>query len=249
MSGIRTKRRQRGFTLIELVTALGIFLLVCGAAFTLLASSQRRYRTESQVLTSFQEARLALDQIVRDVDDSGFPPPTYNGGDHRFYADSPFAWSPGYSGTTCAIGTGVGTQCTIPGGFDLIIETNPNPQDITSQVRWIRYQLNGTTLSRGVADKVWGDDPVSDTATKLVPFVQNVVNTTSQPIFSYTCDTPSAASPQPKPSPLAGTDSLPKNVRDVAIDLIVATPQPDAASGAPRIVQLGGRGRRVNPNQ
>lgn len=250
MSGIRTRTRQRGFTLIELLTALGIFLIVCGAAFTLLGSSQQRYQTESQVLTSFQEARLALDQIVRDVNDSGYPPPTYNGGNHKFYADSPFAWSPGYpSGTSCAIGTGVGTQCAIPGDFDLIIETNANPQDATSQVRWIRYQLNGTTLSRGVADKVWGDDPAYDTASKLIPFVQNVVNTASQPIFSYSCDTPTAPLPQPKPCSLAGADSLPTNLRDVGITLIVATPLPDATSGASRIVQLSGRGRRVNPNQ
>ncbi len=56
--------RQMGFTLIEMLTAMGIFLLICGAAFTLLGTSQQRYRTESQVLNSFQEARLGLDQIV-----------------------------------------------------------------------------------------------------------------------------------------------------------------------------------------
>ena len=70
MSRIRTKTEQRGFTLIELLTALGIFLLVCGAAFTLLGTSQQRYQTDAQVLNSFQEARLGLDQIVRDVNDS-----------------------------------------------------------------------------------------------------------------------------------------------------------------------------------
>src|SRR5712664_918309 len=105
MSRIRTKTRQRGCTLIELLTALGIFLLICGAAFTLLASSQQRYRTESQVLTSFQEARLALDQIVRDVNDSGYPPPTYYDGSPDESASSPFAWSPGYTTSApCSIG-------------------------------------------------------------------------------------------------------------------------------------------------
>ena len=64
---------QAGFTLIELLTALGIFLLLTGAAFTLLSSSQQRYQTDSQVLTSFQEARLGLDQMVRDIDDAGYP--------------------------------------------------------------------------------------------------------------------------------------------------------------------------------
>src|SRR5438477_12286119 len=90
--------RQEGFTLIELLVALGIFLLVCGAAFTLLGSSQQRYRTESQVLTSFQEARLALDQIVRDVNDAGYPPPSFFQAAYpNLSASFPFGWSPSYT--------------------------------------------------------------------------------------------------------------------------------------------------------
>jgi len=244
MSRIRTKTRQQGFTLIELLTALGIFLIVCGAAFTLLGSSQQRYRTESQVLTSFQEARLALDQIVRDVNDSGYPPPTYGDGVPADSASSPFAWSPGYvTSARCSIGS----SCVTPADFDLIIETNPNRQ-LGNTVQWIRYQLQGTTLSRAVVNKASSTDPATATSGNFVPFVQNVVNSASQPIFSYTCDTPTAAQPQPKPCSLAGPDNSPSNIRDVTITLIVATPLPDATSGAPRIVRLNGRGRRINPN-
>jgi prepilin-type N-terminal cleavage/methylation domain-containing protein len=257
-------KRQSGFTLIELLTALGIFLLVCGAAFTLLGSSQQRYQTESQVLTSFQEARLGLDQIVRDVNDAGYPPPTFVSTNFNLFAATPFAWSPGYTASPCQIGTGGGGTCTSPGDFDLIIETNPNPQDSGSTVMWIHYQLVGTTLYRGVAPKLSGDDPYTDTTATgiLVPFVQNVVNNSSpaqiaqyqatypgmfpggipMPIFSYTCDTGAA----PLPCPPLGA---PANIRDVVVTLIVAAPLPDATTGQLRIVQLNGRGRRVNPNQ
>jgi prepilin-type N-terminal cleavage/methylation domain-containing protein len=245
MSRIRIETRQRGFTLIELLTGLGIFLVITGAAFTLLSSSQQRYQTESQVLTSFQEARLALDQIVRDVNDSGYPPPTYFDGAPYDSASSPFAWSPGY---TTSAPCSIGGTCLTPADFDLIVETNPNRQP-GSKVKWIRYQLQGTTLFRAAVDKASSIDPATPTSAKFVPFVQNVVNSASQPIFSYTCDTPTAAQPQPKPCSLAGADNSPANIRDVAITLIVATPLPDATSGAPRIVQLSGRGRRVNPNQ
>jgi prepilin-type N-terminal cleavage/methylation domain-containing protein len=238
MSGIRAKTQQRGFTLIELLTALGIFLLVCGAAFTLLASSQQRYRTESQVLTSFQEARLALDEIVRDVNDSGFPPPTYSDGVSTHFASTPFAWSPGPA--PCLIGS----TCTTPADFDLIIETNPNRQP-GNKVQWIRYKLQGAILSRAQVDKDTTQDPATATSGSFVPFVQNVMNSASQPVFSYTCDT----QPQPKLCSSAGADNSPANIRDVAITLIVATPLPDATSGAPRIVRLNGRGRRINPNQ
>jgi type II secretory pathway pseudopilin PulG len=278
-------KTQLGFTLIELLTALGIFLLICGAAFTLLSTSQQRYQTESQVLNSFQEARLGLDQIVRDVDDSGFPPPTFSDGtvaNANQYAISPFAWSAGagYPGTPCQIGTAGGGTCTTataadtaPGDFDLIIETNPNPQDAGTPVQWIRYQLVGTTLMRGVVGKVVGDDPDTDTSAAgvLAPFVQNVVNNvcpaqiptcqaaypgifpggTPVPIFTYTCDTSNASQTQtqPLPCPAAGAYNSPQYIRDVVVTLIVAGPLPDATTRQPRLVQLSGRGRRINPNQ
>src|SRR5438552_18032046 len=262
MSPASRNAPQFGFTLIELITALGIFFLVCAAAFTLLASSQQRYQTESPVLPSFQEARLALDQIVRDVNDAGYPPPTYAGTDPTKFASTPFAWSPGYTvPTACTIGG----SCITPSDFDIIIETNPTPQDPTSQVQWIRYQLQGTTLMRGAALKQVGRDPAMDTAAFLVPLVQNVVNNSSAaqiaqyqafypvmcptgnpvPIFSYSCDTGNV----PLACPAAGIDNSPANIRDVVVTLTVATALPDATTGEPRIVQLVGRGRRINPNQ
>src|ERR1700757_2364442 len=124
MNLARLNKHHRGFTLIELLVALGIFLLVAGAAFTLLGSSQRRYQTESQVLTSFQEARLGLDQIVRDVNDSGYPPPSFAGTDPTKFASTPFAWKPSYPGNPCQIGTGGGGNCQTPDDFDLIVETD-----------------------------------------------------------------------------------------------------------------------------
>jgi prepilin-type N-terminal cleavage/methylation domain-containing protein len=277
MNRIPCTRHQLGFTLIELLVALGIFLLVTGAAFSLLGSSQQRYQTESQVLNSFQEARLGLDQIVRDVNDSGFPPPTFSDGiaSHADqFASSPFAWSPGYPSSSCQIGTAGGGTCSTatagnnsPGDFDVIIETNPNRQDPTSQVQWIRYQLLGTTLMRSVVAKIPNDDPDADTsaAGAPIPFVQNVVNNVCPPqipqcqtaypgifpggnpvpIFSYICDAGNAS----LQCPLAGAFNSPANIRDVVITLIVAAPLPDASTGQPRLVQLLGRGRRINPNQ
>jgi prepilin-type N-terminal cleavage/methylation domain-containing protein len=282
MMRARSKLRPRGFTLIELLTALGIFLLITGAAFTLLSSSQQRYQTESQVLTSFQEARLGLDQMVRDINDAGFPPPPFVNGNSTKVTSTPFAWSPGYPNNPCQIGTARGGTCTTatdfaPGDFDLIIETEPNPLDPACtpncQVQWIRYQLQGTTLMRGMAPKVSGGNPDSAFTGQyaVVPFVQNVVNNVCPqqlsnchtayplvfpggnpvPIFQYTCDTPST--PQfplpPCASSQAGPDNSPKNIRDVIITLIVAAPLPDATTGRPRLVQLEGRGRRINPNQ
>jgi prepilin-type N-terminal cleavage/methylation domain-containing protein len=193
----RDRKRQHGFSLIEVLAALGMFLLITGAAFSLLTSSQQRYKTDSELLTSFQEARLGIDQMVRDINDSGFPPPSFVSIDTTKFAGTPFAWSvsAGYStsplsATPCQLGTAGGGTCTTstdsaPGDFDIIIETNPNPnsQDATCTpncpVQWIRYQLagpNGTTLMRAAVYKVSGGDPDAATSAQLAPFVENVVN-------------------------------------------------------------------------
>jgi prepilin-type N-terminal cleavage/methylation domain-containing protein len=262
------RKHQGGFSLLELLVALGIFTILCGAAFSLLGVSQRRYQTESQVLDSFQEARLGLDQIVRDVHDSGYPPLNQFDGAPpaaNLYASTPIAWNPSYPGTPCTIGT----NCSTPGDFDLIFETDINPQRTPPHaIQWVRYQLRGTTLFRGVVDKVAGGDPAATTAPALVPYVQNVLNnaTSAQiaqfravyptmypgggvvPIFRYICDTPTLQL-GPLPCSSAGADNSPANIRDIEITLIVMALQPDAQTGQPRLVELRGRVRRVNPNQ
>ena len=271
---------QSGFTLIELLTALGIFLLVTGAAFTLLSTSQQRYRTESQVLNSFQEARLGMDQMVRDINDAGYPPKSYLDANHPLVSTSfPFGWSPGYTvPNPCLIGTAGGGTCGTPTDFDLIIETNPDPRGDPActpycPAQWIRYQLagpNGATLMRGAVYKQLSRDPAVDTSGSLAPFVENVVNNSPNlqigqfqlstaypalfpggnpvPIFQYICDDPNAPQNPPQPCPGSPANS-PANIRDVAITLIVADPSPDSVTGRPRLVQLEGRGRRINPDQ
>jgi prepilin-type N-terminal cleavage/methylation domain-containing protein len=281
---MRTYRnaRQTGFTLIELLVALGIFLVISGVAFSLLGMSQQRYQAESQVTNAFQDARLALDEIVRDVNGAGFPPPNQfsfpptvlNPPNASLYASTPFAWSPGYPGTPCQIGTAGGGTCTTatagdsaPGDFDLIVETNIDPQDLGSTVQWIRYQLQGTTLYRGIVAKPAVGDPDAATSapTVMLPYVQNVMNNasaaqiaqfqaaypgmfpggTAVPIFSYICDTPTV----PQPCPVAAGNNSPTNIRDIAITLIVMAPSLDAqAGGRPLLVQLNGRARRINPS-
>lgn len=259
------RRGQRGFSLIELMISSAVFLVVAGSVLSLLVAAQKRYQTDSQVLASFQEARLGIDQVVRDVNDSGYPPPS------RFsvlpaanlYAVSPIAWDPGYTGAApCAIGV----SCATPGDFDLIIET----QFDNNGVQWIRYQLPAgtTTLLRGVVPKTAGANPAAATtgAAVMLPYIQNVMNNATPaqigaiqatyptmfpggnpvPVFSYTCDVPGAA---PTNCPAAGASNAPANVRGVEITLIVQATTSDAQTKQLRAVELHGRGRRVNPNQ
>jgi prepilin-type N-terminal cleavage/methylation domain-containing protein len=261
MNRVRAAREQSGFSLLELLVAAAMFLVVAGATFTLLGAAQKRYQSDSQILSSFQEARLGLDQIVRDVNDSGYPPsnhfsvlPAAN-----LYAATPFAASPS---STCFIGT----TCASPQGFDLIIETSIDPAN-NGNVQWIRYQLPAgtTTLMRGVTDKIAGD-PVAATAGAMVPYIQNVMNNaagaqinaisaayptmfpggTPVPLFAYTCET---GGNTPLSCPTAGAFNTPSNILDVEITLIIQATGSDAQTGLPRLVELHGRGHRLNPNQ
>jgi prepilin-type N-terminal cleavage/methylation domain-containing protein len=256
-------RSQNGFSLLELLVAMALFLIICGAAFTLLGVSQKRYQTDSQILNAFQEARIGMDQMVRDVNDSGFPPRNHFSSSSTpvsSYASTPVAWAPNYLvPTPCTIGT----TCTSPTGFELIIETD---YDNDGTVDWIRYQLNNNILYRGVLSKSAGTDPdPSVTTWTMVPYVTNVMNNASStqiaqfnalhsgmfpggapvPIFTYTCDTPTGT----VACTSAGAYNSPQNIRDVAITLIVQTPNRDAQTGGLRLVTLNGRGHRVNPNQ
>ncbi|HKN76218.1 MAG TPA: prepilin-type N-terminal cleavage/methylation domain-containing protein [Candidatus Acidoferrum sp.] len=267
------KRDEKGFSLIEMMIAAVIFILLCGAAFALLSLAQQRYQTESQVLNSFQEARFGLDEIVRDVNGSGYPsqnsfsfspsiPPA------NLYAITPVAWDPGYTNSPpipCQIGTAGGGTCTpTPGDFDLIIERDVDPWRHDG-VEWTRYQLNNNILSRSQTYKVAGADPATTTQDSFVPYVQNVMNNASAaqitqfqatypqmfpggnpvPVFSYFCYTPYGN----QPCLSAGSYNSPVNVTDVEVTLIVMAPTQDAQTGAPRLIELHGRGHSLNPIQ
>src|SRR5262249_54976202 len=160
-----------------------------------------------------------LDQIVRDINDSGYPPRNEFQGNVTpqpwTYAATPFAWSGTiYPTSPCTIGT----TCTTPNKYDLIIETDIDPQNksATNQVEWIRYQLQGPTLFRGVVAKDNSDTPDPNPLTsgaELVPYIQNVMNNPSPaqlatlqaaypamfpggspvPLFQYYCE----STPQP----------------------------------------------------
>lgn len=235
---MKTEQRAmwaKGFSLLELLVSVAILLIVSGAIFSLLNVSQRRYQSTSQVLDSFQDARLALNQIIRDANDAGYPPPsnfsTLPGGCTTGipcldYVDSPIAWNPSYTTlTTCTITV----NCVTPTGFDVIFEENPN--GAYNNIQWIRYQLVGTTLFRGSTGKQSNTDPAAATSAAgvMYPYITNVMNNASaaqiatfkatypamfpggnaQPIFQYYCTNPTAPPPTVLCQNAAGSITLP----------------------------------------
>lgn len=259
----RATQSERGFTVLELLVATGIFMVICAAMFGLLQVAQEKYAIETQMSGSFQEARLGLDQIVRDVNIAGYPSASLfsNTNSSASYAVAPFAGDPGYPSATCAVGA-----CATPNDHDLIIETSVGSVDANGMltVSWIHYQLQGTILYRGVAAKTAGADPVSATTASgvMTPLVNNVIYNPSgallaqistdypsmfsggqPPLFAYTCSTPTG--PQPcssAPTPF----NQPQYISDVDITLIVQTPQQDMQTQSLKLIELTGRGHRTN---
>ena len=260
--------RQMGFTLLELLIATVVFLLICAAIFGLLDLAQKNYGSETQISSSFQEARLAVDQIVSDFDQAGYPSlsmfsevPAVT----SRYAFGPVAWWPGYTNnppTPCQVGTAGGGTCNpSPGDFDMIVETTSG-----GTVMWIRYQLIGTTLYRSVVPKTQGVDPTAATSTPnvMVPFIVNVMNNPPGgqldeliatypsvypsgqpvPIFQFSCDSPAGS----VRCPTAAPGGLSTQIRDVDVTLIVRTTQRDLQTQKWKLVELSGRGHRANPD-
>lgn len=268
--------RERGFSLLEMLVVVAVFTLVTGAVFGLLDVAQQRYRTESETLDAFQGARIALDQITRDVHAAGYPPvKSLSAAQQAANSASlayPFAWQPGYNtqpalAAPCQVTTGLAAgTCNIPSQWDVIMESDLDPENANG-VEWIRYSLQNDTLFRGVATKVVGGDPVAATNGTLVPYVENVMNNASAadiarirasypnlfpggnpvPLFTYRFENKAGCPNQP-PAPLPPVVAPPGCIREVSITMIVQSQNLDMRTRQPRVVTLTGLARRINPS-
>src|SRR5260370_29422087 len=63
-------RDERGFTLTELMIAMGVFTVIIGSVVMLLGKSQTIFRAEQGVSEMDQNARLLMDFLTRDVQQS-----------------------------------------------------------------------------------------------------------------------------------------------------------------------------------
>jgi type II secretory pathway pseudopilin PulG len=65
---------DRGFSMVELLVTLTLNLVVLGAIFTMLITTQRLYISEEEGIDMQQEARVAMDVMVRDIRRAGNDP-------------------------------------------------------------------------------------------------------------------------------------------------------------------------------
>jgi type II secretory pathway pseudopilin PulG len=265
-------KKSKGFSLLEILLAVGMFTVICGAIFGLLSTVSVRSKVESDFIGTFQDGRVAIDQMTRDVHSAGYPPTNEftaaTATAHPELLAYPFAWSPSYPATPCTLtldssGYISGGTCTTPTSYDLIVETDTDPQTSTA-VQWIRYTLTGTTLYRGMVTKTAGTDPATATSASgvMTAYVENVMNNPGSTIMtalqtqypSLYPTTPSCTT-APCPVPMfnfsidAAQSSDPTNMRDVNITLVLRSANLDPQTGQYRMVTLTGLARRLNPRK
>lgn len=257
---MRGHTSQSGFSLLELMLVLVIFLIVTGSVFLLLDTAQKRYRAEQQVLDALQSGRIGIEQLTREIHLAGYPPA--NGYDSQAWAlvggvpvtrvAVPFVGMVGGAvDQTCTVNGG-GNPCAIPGPYSLVIGTDLDPEGAGEQVEWIYYRVAQPaagsptcTLYRAVSPQTAGGDP---TAAPRTPLVEQVINRNdgtcnlnpadpaNQPVFQYVCD--------------GGAFSCnPQDIIEVLIQLQARAPQPEMLQGTVRVqaVTLRSVARRLNP--
>src|SRR5438445_2642342 len=65
---------RRGFSAIEMLIAIALLMAVMGVAVKAMQEMQQRSTTESSKTDTVQETRDFIDQIVRDIHGTGYPP-------------------------------------------------------------------------------------------------------------------------------------------------------------------------------
>lgn len=95
-----SKHSARGFSLLELLIAVGLMSIIMGAVLSQISQVQQRGRAEQVKVDIFQEARDFADEFVRDLHDAGYP-------STRMFDTSgwsPAVSSPSYSDSRLATG-------------------------------------------------------------------------------------------------------------------------------------------------
>ncbi|MEO6393935.1 MAG: prepilin-type N-terminal cleavage/methylation domain-containing protein, partial [Pyrinomonadaceae bacterium] len=77
-TAVRRRSNQRGFTLIEMMVSILLFLIVTGAVYGLLVVARKSRTTTSQRAELMKSIRVALNSVQRDALNVGYSYPTTN---------------------------------------------------------------------------------------------------------------------------------------------------------------------------
>ncbi|HUC53507.1 MAG TPA: type II secretion system protein [Candidatus Cybelea sp.] len=215
----QTHTRQRGFTLIEMMTVLLILGIVSAGLFSVISTAQQRAYSEQVKLDNFQEARDFVDQFFRDINQIGYP--------SSRMIDPTAAWSPALDTSALLTYTWASPYVNDNRMAVGLVKIDANEIQFEGDmngdgvIQSVMYQINGSgnctlCLQRSQADKVIGDTLTGQTKNWGTE-VNDVIST---PIFTYfQADGTQITVPQDI-STLAGAQAL-ASVKTIRVALLI----------------------------
>jgi prepilin-type N-terminal cleavage/methylation domain-containing protein len=155
------QKAQRGFSLLEMMIVVAIMTIVMGGIFGMMNTAQKRYSVEDTKLDLQQESREFLDQVIRDLHQTGFP-------NARMYAT-------GLTNTSDKVAAGL----VRVSHSDIWFEGDVNGDGYVDIVRYKLIASGGNcpcTLERSQGVKVDGTAPESQGTGGGTTEVQRVLN-------------------------------------------------------------------------
>jgi prepilin-type N-terminal cleavage/methylation domain-containing protein len=268
-------RRQKGFSLVELMIVVAILTMVMGVIFQQIVALQRRGRAEEVKQDIFSEGREFVGQFARDVHEAGYPSykqysTTLVASDARLASGIVLATPTDFMVegdvdgdglvdsvryTVCnsagVCGTGVGGTCPCTVQRSQVVKlggTNPWAQPTSYST-----QINGLINSAGLGG---GAAPLLITGQSALPtgaggrFVTANDDVTfggmkNFPVFSYYNGAGVQLAVNTDISTLAGQAVI-RQVRTVRIVMNLLGPTPDGQTGMKPSVSLGAIGKLAN---
>ena len=88
-------RREEGFTLVELMITMVVFVLVIAAASSIFSSLLNQFKQQSKIIESNIEGVVGLEMMRVDVQQAGFGLPWFVDSNGDGVIDSSDSWTPG----------------------------------------------------------------------------------------------------------------------------------------------------------
>jgi prepilin-type N-terminal cleavage/methylation domain-containing protein len=217
-------RRQRGFSMIELMLVIAILSIIVGGLFSQMEQAQQRAYTERIRVDNMQEARDFVDQFFRDINQIGYP-------NVRMMDVTSASWSPVLTTPpSYAWNNAYANDNRLAIGLVKIDNTAIQFEADTNgdgNVQSVQYKINGNgncalCLQRSQVDKVAGN-PLTGQTPNWGTEVNDALNPIVFTYFKTDGTQISSASLPLDISTLAGAQTI-ASIKTIKISLTISNP-------------------------